>query len=49
MTGTPKCSLGKKEDDHNYNHKKLNNGTVSEKLILAKKFRENYERLKELK
>ena len=29
--------------------KKLYNGTVSEKLNIAKKFRENYERLKELK
>ena len=41
--------LCKKEDNHNYNYKKLYNGTVSEKLNIAKKFRENYERLKELK
>ena len=45
-----KCEkLCKKEDNYDYNYENLNNGTVSEKLNIAKKFRENYERLKELK
>ena len=41
--------LCKKENNYEYNYKKINNGNVSEKLDIAKKFRENYERLKDFK
>ena len=45
-----KCEkLCKNEDNHEHNYEKLNNGTVYEKLCIAKKFKENYEILKELK
>ena len=41
--------LNKKEDNNMYNYEKMNNGTVTEKLEIAKKLYENYERLKDFK
>ena len=49
-TGLPTgTELGKNEDNNMYNYEKMNNGTVTEKLEIAKKFYENYERLKKFK
>ena len=41
--------LNKKEDNQIYNYEKMNNGTVTEKLDIAKKFYENHKRLTEFK
>ena len=41
--------LNKKEDNQIYNYEKMNNGTVTEKLDIAKKIYENHKRLTEFK
>ena len=41
--------LNKKEDNQIYNYEKMNNGTVTERLDIAKKFYENHKRLAEFK
>ena len=41
--------LNEKEDNKMYNYEKINNGTVTDKLDIAKKFYENFKRLEEFK
>ena len=44
-----KCNELNKNDEKKYEYERLNNGTVSEKLEIAKKFKNNYEKLEKLR